>query len=108
MKMKRLAIPEVSNKKAVWVEEEKPLSFPFVCLERKSLSCARLYVTPMDCIVHRILQARILEWIANPFSRGSFQPRIAILRVSLNYLVSGRSMALVLAWVQRSWRLPAV
>ena len=27
---------------------------------------------PMDCIVHGILQARILEWVAFPFSRGSF------------------------------------
>ena len=25
--------------------------------------------------VHEILQARILEWVAFPFSRGSFQPR---------------------------------
>ena len=30
---------------------------------------------PMDYIVHRILQARILEWVAFPFSRGSSQPR---------------------------------
>ena len=30
---------------------------------------------PMDCIVHGILQARILEWVTVPFSRGSFQPR---------------------------------
>ena len=35
---------------------------------------------PMDCSppsssVHGILQARILEWVAIPFSRGSFQPR---------------------------------
>ena len=29
---------------------------------------------PMDC-VHGILQARILEWVAIYFSRGSFQPR---------------------------------
>ena len=29
---------------------------------------------PMD-LVHGILQARILEWIAFPFSRGSSQPR---------------------------------
>ena len=29
----------------------------------------------MDYTVHRILQARILEWIAFPFSRGSSQPR---------------------------------
>ena len=30
---------------------------------------------PMDYIVHGILQARILEWVAFPFSRGSSQPR---------------------------------
>ena len=30
---------------------------------------------PMDSIVHGILQARILEWVAFPSSRGSFQPR---------------------------------
>ena len=35
---------------------------------------------PMDCSppgssVHGILQARILEWIAIPFSKGSSQPR---------------------------------
>ena len=30
---------------------------------------------PMDCTVHGILQARILEWVAFLFSRGSSQPR---------------------------------
>ena len=30
---------------------------------------------PMDYTVHGILQAWILEWVAFPFSRGSFQPR---------------------------------
>ena len=30
---------------------------------------------PMDSIVHGILQARILEWVAFPFSRGSSQLR---------------------------------
>ena len=30
---------------------------------------------PMDNRVHGILQARILEWAAVPFSRGSSQPR---------------------------------
>ena len=29
----------------------------------------------MDYIVHGILQARILEWVVFPFSRGSSQPR---------------------------------
>ena len=35
----------------------------------------RLFVTPMDYTVHGILQARILEWVAVLFSRGSSQPR---------------------------------
>ena len=30
---------------------------------------------PTDCVVHGILQARILEWVAFPFSRRSSQPR---------------------------------
>ena len=30
---------------------------------------------PMDYPIHGILQARILEWVAIPFSRGSSQPR---------------------------------
>ena len=30
---------------------------------------------PIDYTVHGILQARILEWVAFPFSRGSSQPR---------------------------------
>ena len=36
-------------------------------------SCPTL-CAPMD-IAHGILQARILEWVAFPFSRGSFQPK---------------------------------
>ena len=36
---------------------------------------------PMDCIVYGILQARILEWVAVPFSRGSSQPRSLALQV---------------------------
>ena len=31
---------------------------------------------PMDYTVHGILQARILEWVAFPFSRGSPNPGI--------------------------------
>ena len=37
-------------------------------------SCLTL-CDPIDYIVHAILQARILEWVAIPFSRGSSQPR---------------------------------
>ena len=46
----------------------------FVCLGHSDMS------DPMDCSppgssVHGILQARTLEWIAIPFSRGSSRPR---------------------------------
>ena len=37
-------------------------------------SCLTL-CDPMDYTVHGVLQARILEWVAVPFSRGSSQPR---------------------------------
>ena len=30
---------------------------------------------PMDYTIHGILQARILEWVAFPFCKGSSQPR---------------------------------
>ena len=43
----------------------------------KSLSHVRLFATPCPpgSSVHGILQARILEWVAISFSRGSFQPK---------------------------------
>ena len=37
-------------------------------------SCPTL-CDPMDYTIHGILQARILEWVAIPFSRGYSQPR---------------------------------
>ena len=58
------------------------------CTQNSESACTcaksvQLYLTlckPMDwspsgSAVHGILQARILEWIAMPFSRGSSQPR---------------------------------
>ena len=38
-------------------------------------ACSLCFLHHMDCIVHGILQARILAWVAFPFSRGSSQPR---------------------------------
>ena len=51
-----------------------------VGLTLKSLSRVQLFVTPMDyslpgSSVHGIFQARVLEWVAISFSRGSSQPR---------------------------------
>ena len=41
---------------------------------------------PLDYTVHGILQARILEWVAVPFSRGSSQPRD---RTHVSYMAGG-------------------
>ena len=48
----------------------------------KSLSHVRLFCDPMDCSlpvssVYGLLQARILEWVAISFPRGSSPPREA-------------------------------
>ena len=45
-----------------------------VVLVKAAPSCPTL-CDPMDYRVRGILQARILEWVAFPFSRGSSQPR---------------------------------
>ena len=58
-------------------------SWDKLCLVTCSVLVARLCLTlcdPMDCSppgssVHGILQARILAWVAIPFSRGSYQTR---------------------------------
>ena len=51
-------------------------------------ACPTLW-DPMGCTVYGILQARILEWVAFPFSRGSSWPRNWT-RVSC---IAGRSLA---------------
>ena len=58
-----------------WDTWEAPLILLYEMWEWKSLSCVWLFVTPMDYRVHGILQARILEWVTFPFSRGSSRPR---------------------------------
>ena len=45
------------------------------CSEWKSLSHVQLFAIPIDYTVLGILQARIVEWVAFSFSRGSSQPR---------------------------------
>ena len=52
----------------------------FTCMRARSLLSCQTLCNSMDCSppgssVHGILQARILEWVAMPSSRGSSQPR---------------------------------
>jgi len=51
--------------------QEKPLQH----LKVKVAQFCPTLCDPMDYSVHGILQARILECVASPFSRGSSQPR---------------------------------
>ena len=59
--------------------ERRESMYPFKVKVLVAQSCPTL-CDSMDCSpagssVHRILQARILEWVAISFSRGSSQPR---------------------------------
>ena len=55
----------------------------------------------MDYTVHRILQARILKWVAFPFSRGSSQPRgrTQVSRGQILYQLSHKRSPRILEWV---------
>ena len=52
---------------------------------------------PMDYTVHGILQARILEWVAFPFSRGS-NPGLLHCRQVL-YQLSHKGSPRILEWI---------
>ena len=79
MDLEIVILSEVRKKKTniIWYhlyvesKEWKKWKVPKLC----SILC-----NPMDCSLpgssaHRLLQARTLEWVANPFSRASSQPR---------------------------------
>ena len=60
-------------------EAWKAMVHAMLCYAKSLQSCPTLW-NPMGYSlpgfsVHGILQARILEWVAKPFSRGSSQPR---------------------------------
>ena len=76
----------VTSKAGIWTLTQNSSSFPktkTIVLSGHACevvqSCSTLW-DPKDCSpqgssVHGILQARILEWVAGPSSRGSSQPR---------------------------------
>ena len=56
------------------------LSITAAAAAAKSLQLCPTLCDPMDCSlrgssIHGIFQARVLEWVAISFSRGSYQPR---------------------------------
>ena len=62
-----------------------------VCMHAKLLHscptlCDSVACSPPGCSVRDILQARILEWVSIPSSRGSFSPRGNQVRPNFNQL----------------------
>ena len=60
-----------------WKEQGTELWWGFVLVFVKNAQSCQTLCDPTDCSslrssVHGILQARILEWVAIPFSRGIF------------------------------------
>ena len=87
---KRLLISWLQSPSAVILELKKikfvtvSIVFPSICHEvigldvmKAKVKVAQSYLTcePGDYTVHGVLQARILECVAFPFSRGFSQPR---------------------------------
>ena len=71
-----------------------------------TVKLAQLYLTlgdPMNYTAYGILQARILEWVAMPFSRGSSQPKdwtqISHIAGRFFYLLSHQGSPRILEWV---------
>ena len=54
----------------------------------------------MDYTVHGILQVRILEWVAFPFSRGSSQPRD---QTQVSHIAGGFYMSWATREAQEYW-----
>ena len=71
----------------LWVVLWKTLKYPTISTATRTHPALKVQVQvevvqscptlcdPVDYAVHGILQPRILEWVAFPFSRGSSQPR---------------------------------
>ena len=68
---------EVNWSEVEWSEVKVAHSCPTLC-------------DPMGYTVHGILQARILRWVAIPFSRESSQPRdqIAVSHIAVRFFTS--------------------
>ena len=68
--------------------------------------CPSLY-NPKDYTVHGILQARILEWVAFPFSRGSSQPRnqTRVSCIAGGFFTSWATKCLLPIHIMKPWHL---
>ena len=78
-------------------------NFIYIMWKWKSLSRVQLFVTPWTVArqAHGILQERILEWVAIPFSRGSSKLRdwTQVSRRQILYQLSHKGSPRILEWV---------
>ena len=58
-----------------WLGPTQPLTCSHSAAQSCPTLCDSMNCSPPGSCVHGILQARILEWVAMPSSRGSFWPR---------------------------------
>ena len=81
---------------------QQPSGFSFLLVESmcvcESTSAVSSSLWPYGYTVHGILQARILEWVAFPFFRGSSQPRDQT-------QVSGIAAGFLTSWATREAQL---
>ena len=58
-----------------WLVNESAIQLMHWCFALRDPLCNPMYWSPPGSSIHGISQARILEWVAISFSRGSSQPR---------------------------------
>ena len=66
---------KTQGKKQPMCFQDTCLFCPLIKVKVKFPQSCLTFCDPMDCIVFGIFRARILEWVAVPFSRGLSQPR---------------------------------
>ena len=66
---------KITSTPTLWPSNSTLMLASFLAVKVKVAQLCPTLWDPMDYTVHGILQARILEWVAFPFSRGSSQPR---------------------------------
>ena len=84
---------------SLWLDPEcLPSGHCFIVSEVKVAQSCPTLCDPMDYTLHGILQATILEWVALPFSRGSFQPRD---RTQISHIAGGFFTSWAISEAQR-------
>ena len=81
------------------------MSFPslvkVVVAQSRPALCSPTDYSPLHSSVHGILQARILKWVAIPFSRGASRPRAGETSNFFFFKLLGYSLSIFVSYVHR-------